>query len=88
MPFVIYVPFVAWLNFLSEDRGLTPADSLWWRKSILMNDAEVALSLILHFAWRMALETEEYLEDNADHSRMYRQVQQMTARRNNTRELV
>ena len=77
-----------WLNFLCEDRGLAPADRLWGWKSILMDDAEVSLGLVLHFTWRMALETEEYLEKNANQSGVYRQVQQMTSGCDYARELV
>jgi hypothetical protein len=59
------------LDFLSEDGGLAPADRLWWRKSILVNDAEVALGLVFHFTRWMALETEQYLEKDTDQSGMH-----------------
>jgi hypothetical protein len=47
-----------WLNLLREDRRLAPADRLTSPESILMDDPEVALSLILHLTRRMALKAE------------------------------
>jgi hypothetical protein len=55
-----------WLNFLRQDRGLAPANCLLSRESVLMHDPEVSLRFILHFARRMALEPEQYLEKHAD----------------------
>src|SRR5215211_1362393 len=80
-------PFL-WLNFLSKDRGFAPADRLAAPEPVLMHDPEVLLRLILHVKWRMALEPEQYLEKNPDQARMNRQVQQMSATRNNARQFI
>ena len=61
-----------WLNFLSEDRGLAPADRLTSPEPVLVHDPEVALSLVFHLFWRVALKAEKYLETNPDEARMNR----------------
>src|SRR6185369_9049186 len=75
------------LNFLRENRRLAPADRFLSREAILVDDAEMFFGLFLHFARWMALEAEEYFEQHADGARMHREVQQVTARRDHTREL-
>jgi len=52
-----------------------------------MHDPEVALGLVFHFLWRMALEAEEYFEEHADQAGMHGQVKQMAARSNHARQL-
>ena len=63
------------LNLLREDRRLAPADHMLWWKAILMHDPEVVFRSANHFRWWMALEPEEYLEENAGDSGMHWEVQ-------------